>query len=150
MRPASSASRAQALVELALVMPLLVGIAAVLFQLGTLFIIYLSLVHATRDIGRWISVHPDTTDAAFQAYVTADMPTTIDGRNLIAEVTPACPSLSNGRCAARPARATLRIRMSYDASSSIFIPNRLSLGFLNVSVPLALPPYDYYVMVEQH
>ena len=38
-------ARAQALVELGLVMPLLVGIVMVLFQFGVLFVIYLSIVH---------------------------------------------------------------------------------------------------------
>ncbi len=142
-------SRAQALVELGLVLPLLVGIVMVLFQFGVLFVIYLSLVHATRDVGRWMAVHPDTTDAQFQAYVSADMPSTISGANLTAQVLPACPSLSNGVCTARPAGSALHIHMSYDPSMSVFLPTRLSLGFFNASVPVGLPPYDYYVMVEQ-
>src|SRR5258707_13177961 len=61
-RSAHRSSRGQALVELALVMPLLVGIIAVLFQLGILFVAYLSLVHQTRDIGRYVAVHPDVLD----------------------------------------------------------------------------------------
>ncbi len=142
-------SRAQALVELGLVMPLLVGIVAVLFQFGVLFVIYLSLVHATRDVGRWMAVHPDATDAQFQAYVTADMPSTISGASLTAQALPGCPSLSNGVCPARPAGSALHIRMSYDLTQSVFLPTRLSLGFFNASVPIAMPPYDYYVMVEQ-
>src|SRR5258708_3949654 len=52
----------QALVEMAFVMPLLIGIVAVLFQFGILFIAYLSIVHEMRDIGRWVAVHPDTID----------------------------------------------------------------------------------------
>ena len=142
--------RGQALVELALVMPMLAGIIAVLFQLGILFVVYLSVVHATRDVGRWISVHPDTTDSMFLAHVAADMPSTIDAANLTAQVVPACPSLTNGRCASRPAGTTLQIHMSYDAQSSVFLPARISWGFFTFAVPLALPPYDYYVMVEQH
>src|SRR4030088_438152 len=54
--------KAQSLVELAIILPLLVGIVAVLFQFGILFIAYLSLVHETRDIGRYVAVHPDTID----------------------------------------------------------------------------------------
>src|ERR1700730_16080517 len=52
----------QALVELAIVMPLLIGIVATLFQFGILFIAYLSMVHEMRDIGRWVAVHPDSID----------------------------------------------------------------------------------------
>jgi hypothetical protein len=40
----------------------LLGIITVLFQFGILFIAYLSLVHETRDIGRFVAVHPDTID----------------------------------------------------------------------------------------
>jgi hypothetical protein len=136
-------------VELALVMPVLVGLAAVLFQLGILFLIYLSLVHAGRDVGRWISVHPDTTDAQFQTHVNADMPSTISAVLLTAQALPTCPTLTAGKCASRPAGNALHIHLSYDASASIFLPTSLNLGFLNVSVPVVLPPYDYYVMVEQ-
>jgi Flp pilus assembly protein TadG len=144
-----SRCRSQALVELALVMPVLVGVVAALYQLGTLFLIYMSLVHATRDVGRWMAVHPDTTDAQFQAYVSADVPSTIVAAKLTAQALPACPSLTNGKCSARPAGSALHIRMTYDASASVFLPTSLSLGFVSLSAPAVLPPYDYYVMVEQ-
>jgi hypothetical protein len=136
-------------VELALVMPLLVGVVAVLFQLGILFVVYLSMMHATRDVGRWISVHPDTTDAAFQQYVQAHMPSTLIPSELTPTISPTCAALSNGRCASRPSGTALRIRMTYDASASIFLPSRVSLGFFNATIPIVLPPYEYYVMAEQ-
>jgi hypothetical protein len=141
--------RSQALVELALVMPVLVGLVAVLCQLGVLLLIYLSLVRATRDVGRWMAVHPDTTDAQFQAYVTADMPSTISGASLSAQALPPCPTLTNGKCSSRPSGSALQIHMSYDASGNIFLPTALTLGVLSVSAPAVLPPYDYYVMIEQ-
>src|ERR1044072_854122 len=56
----------QALVELAIVMPILVGIVAVLFLLGILFVAYLSLVHEMRDVGRWAAVHPNTVDVVYR------------------------------------------------------------------------------------
>jgi hypothetical protein len=142
-------NRAQALVELGLVMPVLVGIVVVLFQFGVLFVIYLSIVHATRDVGRWLAVHPDTTDAQFQSYVSADMPSTISGAYLTAQALPGCASLSNGICTARSAGSALHIRMSYDPIMSVFLPTQLNLGFFNASVPIVLPQYDYYVMIEQ-
>jgi hypothetical protein len=69
-------------------MPLLVGLIAVLFQYGILFMSYLSVIHMTRDAGRWLSVHPDTRDSDVMLYVTRDMPTSVmfptlaDGPNL--------------------------------------------------------------------
>lgn len=144
-----SASNAQALVELALTLPALVAMAAALFQLGILFVVYLSMVHASRDVGRWLAVHPDTTDTQFQAYVSADMPSTISGANLTAEALPACPSLTAGHCNGRSAGSPLHIRMTYDARSVVFLPS-LRLGFVSYTIPTVLPPYDYWVMVEAH
>jgi hypothetical protein len=56
-RPLCSHGRgeAQALVELALVMPLPLGIIIVLFQFALLFLSYLTLVHMARDVGRWLA-----------------------------------------------------------------------------------------------
>src|ERR1700704_1695090 len=78
----------QALVELAIVLPILLGIVTVLFQFGILFIAYLSIVHETRDIGRFVAVHPDTIDGVAGTACTAtgtlwrqvcdDAPTVID------------------------------------------------------------------------
>jgi len=58
-------------------MPLLVGLIAVLFQFGILFITYLGLVNMGRDLDRWLAVHPDTTDVAVLQHVTADLPNSV-------------------------------------------------------------------------
>jgi hypothetical protein len=159
--------KGQALVELAIVMPILVGMIAVLFQLGILFVAYLSLVHEMRDVGRWAAVHPDTYDGtscsdagSLFAQVCADAPSVIDPTKLTFSViqgsdlqTRTCTlPLVNGRCTARPAYVELRMRIQYDAASSlIFLPTNFRLGpWLQVKVPTNLPPYDLSVMVEQH
>jgi hypothetical protein len=170
------ASRAQALVELALVMPLMVGIVAVLFQFGILFIAYLSLIHETRDIGRYVAVHPDTLDGApgtlappcastrpvgsLWEHVCHDVPSVIDATKIkdVPLVTPACTTISatTGHCVTgttqiRTTGSQIHIQMSYDASSIIFLPNNFRMGpWLLVAMPTQLPTYDYYVMVEPH
>jgi Flp pilus assembly protein TadG len=150
MRPASDHQQnGQALVELAVVLPVLVGMVTVLFQLGLLLVIYLSLVHATRDVGRWLAVHPDTTDAQLRAYVNTDMPTTIAATAVTVTATPACASLSSGHCALRLAGSALHIHVSYDATGNVFLPTNFAIGWFKVRVPVVLPPYDYYVMIEQ-
>jgi Flp pilus assembly protein TadG len=73
----SRRSPGQALVELALVLPVLFGIILVLFQYAILFMSYLSLIHMTRDVGRWLAVHPNSQDSAVMLYVTKDMPTSV-------------------------------------------------------------------------
>jgi Flp pilus assembly protein TadG len=155
--------RGQALVELALVMPLLVGIVAVLFQFGLLFVAYLSIVNETRDIGRYVAVHPDVVDgtaadcpAASTAtslwnQVCDDAPSVINAANVLPSFSPICATLSNGKCALRTAGTAVHISLTYNASSIIFLPTHFRLGsFLQVEMPSTLPAYDYYVMVEQH
>ena len=62
-----------------------------------------------------------------------------------------CTALSSGKCANRQAGTELRMRLSYDASTLIFLPSTFRLGaWLNVKIPTSLPPYDYSIMVEQH
>jgi TadE-like protein len=153
--------KAQSLVELAIVLPLMVGIVAVLFQLGILFIAYLSLVHETRDIGRFVSVHPDTIDGSLATACTAtgtlwrqvcdDAPTVVDKTKVTPTFSPACASLTALKCTGRNALTQMHITLQYDASSIIFLPATFRLGpWLNVAIPTSLPAYDYYVMVEQH
>jgi hypothetical protein len=153
--------KAQSLVELAIVLPLMVGIVAVLFQLGILFIAYLSLVHETRDIGRFASVHPDTIDGSLATACTAtgtlwrqvcdDAPSVIDKTQVKPTFTPACASLTAGKCTGRDALTQMHIKLHYDALSIFFLPTDFRLGpWLHVTIPTSLPDYDYYVMVEQH
>jgi Flp pilus assembly protein TadG len=141
-------TKAQSLIELTLLTPLMVGIIAVLFQFGILFIAYLSLVHATRDVGRWIAVHPDTTDTNAVAYARADMPSVIDPNLTSLLFSPPCTSTP---CTDRTAYSALQLTVSYNASSIIFLPTNFRLGpWMNVAIPTALPNYPYTVMVEQH
>jgi hypothetical protein len=150
-------TKGQALVELALVMPVLVGLIAVLFQFGILFVAYLSLVHETRDIGRFVSVHPDTIDgtctttASLWKQVCDDAPSVIDPTRVTPTFTPACATLTSGKCTSRTSGTQMKISLAYNASSIIFLPTTFRLGpWLNVAMPTALPTYDYYVMVETH
>lgn len=155
----------QAVVEMALVMPLLLGIVAVLFQFGILFIAYLSMVHEMRDVARWAAVHPDTIDGSscstlgsLWEHACLDAPSVVAASNITLSaiagsdgVTRSCASLTSGRCASRPVGTELRLRLVYDATSIVFLPSTFRLGsFLSVSLPTALPAYDYSVMVEQH
>jgi hypothetical protein len=163
---AHSKRKAQSLVELAIILPLMVGIIAVLFQFGILFIAYLSLVHEMRDVGRWVSVHPDIIDGtscastnSLWALLCADAPSVVDPSRITLQVMPSAdsvtrdctPALTNNRCPKRTAGSELKLRLVYDASTIIFLPTRFRLGpWLDVAIKSSLPPYDYSVMVEQH
>jgi TadE-like protein len=164
---------------MALVMPLLLGIVAILLQFGVRFSSYLSLVHATRDIARFVAVHPDTADGAPPAPTPPcsvagppaaeptpatlwdhicryDVPSVID-KNKIQDLpiaTPACTALdANGHCPARQTGTAITINMSYDARSNIFLPQWVRWGpWLSFNVPanFTTMTYDYTVMVEPH
>jgi hypothetical protein len=149
--------KGQALVELAIVMPILVGIIAVLFQFGILFITYLSLVHETRDIGRYVAVHPDTLDGAcvtantLWKQVCDDAPSVVDRTKVIPSFSIACAAFTSGRCAGRTVGVAITTTLTYDASSSVFLPTNFRLGpWLQVKIPGSQMTYDYTVMVEPH
>jgi Flp pilus assembly protein TadG len=142
-------SRAQALVEFALVFPIMVGMVAVIFQLAILFVSYLAVVHAGRDVGRWLAVHPDTTDAALTAYVNGDLPSEISSSHLTVSATPGCATLTAGHCTSRSSGAQQKVTLTYDASSSVFLPTTFRMGaWFQVAIPANIPAYDYFVMVE--
>jgi hypothetical protein len=114
-----------------------------------LFVSYLAIVHAGRDVGRWLAVHPDTTDAALTAYVNGDLPNEISSSHLTVSATPGCPSLVGGHCTSRSSGGQQKVTLTYDASSSVFLPTNFRMGaWFQVSIPANIPAYDYYVMVE--
>ncbi len=164
---------------MALVMPLLLGIVAILLQFGVLFISYLSLVHATRDIARFVAVHPDIADGAppwptppcsvagppnppptpdtlWDHVCRYDVPSVIDKNNIkdLPLISIACASLdANGHCPTRTTGTAITINMSYDSSSNIFLPTSVRWGpWLKFDVPASFTTmsYDYTVMVEPH
>lgn len=154
--PSTPAQKAQSLVEFGFVVPLLFGVSIVLFQFGILFMVQLNLVHATRDVGRWLAVHPDTTDAALETYVRDHLPSNLMPSAIsFAGATeqdspwwPRCGSLTSGRCAARPSGSMQWIQLRYDAAPHIFLPTVFSVGWWSFSVPTIVPAYTYHVMIE--
>src|SRR6266852_9558426 len=144
LRPANPRhkQKGQSLVEFAIILPIMVGIVAVLFQLGILFIAYLSLVHETRDIGRFVAVHPDmidgtcSTNNSLWKQVCDDAPTVVDKTLVTPTFSPACATLSAGKCTGRTAFSQMHITLQYNASSIIFLPTTFRLGpFLNATIP---------------
>jgi len=139
----------QALVEFALVFPIMVGMVAVILQLAILFVSYLAIVHAGRDVGRWLAVHPDTTDAALTTYVNGDLPSEISASHLTVSATPGCTALVAGHCALRSSGTQQKVTLTYDAASSVFLPTNFRMGpWFQVAIPANIPAYDYYVMLE--
>lgn len=159
-------ARGQALVEAALVVPLLVGIVVTLFQLGILFMDYISLVTLSRDVGRWLAVHPNQTDAQVRDYILASAPPNLSPASLnVSDLStafassnpndwpwsPRCSSLgADGRCASRTPGSVQRLALRYDpaVNGRLFLPAQWNLPFFQVRLPTSLPPYGYFVLVE--
>jgi hypothetical protein len=163
---------AQALTELAFLMPLLVVVFAALIQFGLLFVVYLNVLHLTRDVGRWLVAHPDKTDQEVIAYIQANVPTGLDYANFHLDATasfpagnttawpwyPNCPARSaTGECVSGAAngpqdRSTglrQRISLTYDATPHILLPTRIGSGYWELKIPWSVQQYTYYMMVEE-
>lgn len=106
----------QSIIELAIAMPMLAFVLIGALQLGLFFLADLHLGNVTRDAARWLSVHPDTTDATFRSAIVARLSGDLAASRLTITTNPACPSLSGGLCAGRTAGSDLRVTLTYDAS----------------------------------
>jgi Flp pilus assembly protein TadG len=139
----------QALVEMALVLPILVGVILVLFQLGILFMVYLAVIDTTRGTTRWLVKNPDTTDASLQTHIQNNLPTLLVYSNLTMTPNPACASLTANACASRVNQQPQEISSTYNVSSNIFLPTTFQIGSMfRTTVPATLPTFNYYMMIE--
>src|SRR3954465_7504308 len=154
----------QALVELALIMPLLVFVFAALIQFGILFMVYLNILHLTRDVARWLAVNPDKTDAQVQTYTQTNLPSGLTWSNFTftfpsGDTTPEkdswpwwpnCAALNaSNQCGSRVSGQTMqRVSLNYDATPHVILPQTLGWSYFRLTIPWAVNRYSYYVMVE--
>jgi Flp pilus assembly protein TadG len=143
-----SRHKGQALLELGLIMPVLLIFSMTVTQLGILFLTYLSVMDSSRDIARWVVVHPHVTDATTIAQVKSRLPANLNPNNLTVAMSPACAALVNGKCPNRNVGDRITFTLTYDATPVIFLPSQFRIGSLQTQVPTNLPPYTMYMMVE--
>ena len=108
--------RGQSLVEMALFLPLVAFFGLACVQFAVLFVAYINVMNTTRDAARWIAVHPHATDATNLALVRGRLPASISSAALTMVVTPACSSLTSGKCATRSTGAQLSVASTYNIS----------------------------------
>ncbi|MDQ6669577.1 MAG: pilus assembly protein [Chloroflexota bacterium] len=172
VRPVWRRARAQTVVEFALAFPILIAMLLAAIQFGLLLLCYVDEVRLTRDSARWLAVHANTSDdAVAQAIASAMLPVMIGGQpsgsvqgdtpdnhanavavyqigpKLTATFTPCLArAATTGNCTGRDSSveggATVHVRLSYDASSIIFLPTRLNFAFISLYMPTALPSYS--------
>jgi Flp pilus assembly protein TadG len=160
--------KGQALVELAITLPLFVMVVFMTIELALLFVAYYSETSMARESARWLAVHSNTTvddDLAAHVqltmlpglvnsttHVTTSGTTSVDAVATVGAMTVRyTPCVSNQTVCThnnRVAGATLYVEMSYDVSNLIFLPTTFRFGSLETNVPTSLPAYRVYVMVE--
>jgi len=138
----------QALVEMALYLPLTLGFGLVCLQLALVFFAYLSVLNASRDVGRWVAVHPHTLDATTTATIRSRLPSGLNSGALAITISPSCTALVNNKCTNRPVGARMAVTMNYDLSPHLFLPTSFRLGDMTVGLPTTLPAYTLNMAVE--
>ncbi|HZT06824.1 MAG TPA: TadE/TadG family type IV pilus assembly protein [Chloroflexota bacterium] len=167
-------SRGQALVEFALMLPIIVFFGLALLQLIILFLTYLSVLNITRDAARWVAVHPHNTDDTNIAQIVARIPSNLTAAQMPKatcpssgipnpglkgiQICPPCmtvdPILGCVDAANQPIRVAARndvisVTVSYDAGPNIFLPHVFGIpGRFQVGIPTSLPSYTMYMLAE--
>ena len=132
----------QALVELALYLPILLSFSLFCLQVALIFFAYLSVLNASRDVGRWLAVHPHTVDTAAIAAIRARLPSDLDSDALDIAIAPSCTALVQNHCPNRPVGARVAVTMTYDAAGHVILP------LFPTELPTTLPPYTMHMAVE--
>lgn len=129
--------RGQAMVEFALILPLLLIIAYVFIQMAILFNTNLTINHLAREGARYAAVHP-TTDSAITSYIQSIKPPQINWSRLTISITPAQGS------AQRITGYGITVALTYNISSQLFLPQ----SFLGVNIPTSLPQVRATMVIE--
>jgi Flp pilus assembly protein TadG len=132
----------QALVELALFVPVMLTFALFCLQVALIFFAYLSVLNASRDVGRWLAVHPHTVDATTIATIRSRLPSGLDSADLAITISPTCTALVTGKCPNRPVGARLAVTMTYDVADHVILP------VFPIELPTTLPAYTLHMAVE--
>jgi Flp pilus assembly protein TadG len=140
---------AQALVEFAMVFPMILLTLLVCYQYAILFFAHLSVMNAGRDAGRWVAVHPHNPDATTVTNVKNRLPPNLDSGKMTISFSPACSAVGTDlKCANRNPGDRITTTLTYNVSNLIFFPSQF--GFLNmkVTMPQSLPAYSVWTMAE--
>lgn len=140
--------RGQVYVELALLTPVILILLFGCLQFAVLFNTHLSVMNVTRDYVRWIVLNPHTTDSASRTLLNSRLPTGITAANLTTTVSPACNSLTSGKCSGRTTGVGITVTSTYSITSLLFLPSTFQIASLSISIPTSLPSYSLTMVVE--
>jgi hypothetical protein len=140
--------RGQSVLEMAIFMPLILVFGLVCIQFAIIFIAYINVLNVTRDAARWVAVHPHVIDPSTVTTVKNRLPAGLTGANLTIAFTPACASLSSGKCTGRDPGVQISATSTYTITSHLFLPTTLGWGSWTITIPQTLPTYTIYMQVE--
>lgn len=130
-------NKGQAMIEFALIMPLVILTVFVFLQLGLLFNSYLILNHLAREGARYGAVNSDY-DSDITTYVQSIIPSTINQNNLTISISP-----SEGD-STRTRGNPITITLTYDFSDNTFLPTT----FFNFQLPTTFPTISAAMVIE--
>jgi Flp pilus assembly protein TadG len=153
----NTGQRGQSVVELAIFMPLILVFSLACIQFAVLFIAYVNVLNVTRDAARWVAIHPHVVDGTQSdtsssgttiGLIKSRLPAGLTSSNLNLTFTPACASLTSGKCSGRDAGVQISATSTYTITSLLFLPSTFGWGSWQVAVPQTLPSYTIYMQVE--
>jgi Flp pilus assembly protein TadG len=150
------AERGQSILEMAIFMPLLLIFGLACMQFAILFIAYINVANVTRDAARWVAIHPNVIDGnvdgstANSTFKTIKdrLPSGLTKSALTLSITPACASLSGGKCTGRDPGTRLIVSSTYTITQHLFLPTSFGWGSMSVAIPTTLPTYTINMQVE--
>jgi Flp pilus assembly protein TadG len=138
----------QALIELALVTPLILGVTFTCFQFVLLFLAYMSVMNSARDLSRWVAIHPNTIDSTATSALLTRLPPNLNSSKMTIAISPTCTTLVGGLCTSRPQGTSIAFTMTYNASSLIFLPTTVGCCGFTMTIPTTLPTYTVNMVAE--
>jgi hypothetical protein len=134
--------------EMAVFLPLMLVFGLVCMQFAIIFTAYLNMVNVTRDAARWVSVHPHVIDSSTSTAVRSRLPAGMTSANLTMTFSPACTSLSSGKCSTRTTGSQISVASTYNITSLLFLPSSFGFGSIVIAIPRTLPTYTMFMQVE--
>jgi len=144
--------RGQSVLELAIFMPLILVFGLVCIQFAIIIIAYVNVLNVTRDAARWVAIHPNVADGPGTGTtintIKARLPAGLTANNLTLSFTPACASLTSGKCTGRDAGVTITATSHYVITTHLFLPTTLGWGAWQIAVPQSFADYTITMQVE--
>lgn len=144
-----AADQGQALVEFALVLPILVFFVFMALQVAMILGAYVSVIQLARHSARYVAVHAEMYDNEILAQaIEPNTPSNLDYNDFVSITIDAgvCDSgdSSTNPCSDRVAGDPVTVSLRYNAADLMFLPTT----FFGFTIPTTLPDLSATMVVE--